>query len=1807
MKKDFFTIDLRSSLLTLGSAHTGMALLSLNRSLRYSLFVSVALLLFSVGVWAQQPSSYSVMPSTTNRMVNGTVQTPDQSVTVGSIVKVYCVPEAGFGMSRGVYYATRNANGGLSAPILAENKSTYPDDRANKSQLFQFTMPAADVEVWAYFVPLRELQIHQNKDAKCKLMPTYGLAEEKTNYAVAKNVPTMPIVLKPEIHKDLKNTHELVDVEVTNLSSSFIERCADSIIIYMPNAEDVVHVTPVFGKKNYNIEIHGDTTQVKVTLGNATPKAREEVDVILTAEKGYIPANITFEGCKSWWLAETPKRMEDGRWKTVYRMKVDLKDVSITIGHERVYNVTINDTKNTHRVQAYMPEMIPGYPGVARTNQQIPVVFMMPESFSVQYNTTGNPKDLLVYHNALKNSFADQGMDGWDDTTENNGQRLPIKVFTDSSGNNYWRTSGVNSMSQTVDLTQMSFPASAKQNNRLNIAAIASVNPCRAQMAKVSIVASGNDVSETLVVADPEGKEKDWITEFKVGTIAAKASELKLLVEAKADDENKRSYIGPMFDDLCLLLPTQGDTIKSEDVLIFKMDKSDVTINYTPSGELGTVTLAQKAHANVTLFNTVTGEQGDTIKAMKDDIILIKGQGDEGYAVYEMSCTAPSSGDSEGSTEEGGDEEEEEEEDEDDGLFDIGGSEEYLEPDSIDMATSSTYFRYVKKDNDDVVISPVVDKQKVLLVNYYGGKIEVDKVYAKKGERVVVTVTPKAGSRLKQIRTIPANAVQFTEEQVDQATGAGTYSFVMPTAFLTLKGEFIVPVTTAAQLDSISKHYGTFRLDNDLDLGNQWDKKQIVLQGDFDGNGHRITYGGNTSLFHTVKPNASVRHLYVTANVKGSKTGDESENYMGAICVLNNGIIEDCEISGSVKNEKVLSSASGVAGQNSANKEGGTIAYCHVLCDGLDARTIYGVANQEKGGVIKDNVFSGMFVNGDSRAYMICNDMDSVTIERNYYVPNAGNSRAVLCNGVTATTPAALAETLKNVPETNYVFTASIKNKYVGGYNIQFSLPANTSMVSISNETANAGTVVTASVSVSGNNHLESITISAPDGSDAFQCPFTDNTENVYTFSFTMPGHDVLITPQTKEGRFIYTASQFASINDQEGIFYLARDIDLNNWGKSIDLKGTFYGCGHTIRFHQEGSTKGLFNTIRLGALLEGLRVAGVVTSTENCGGIANENKGTIRNCHFCGEITRIAEKKSKKNRIAALVYKNEGAGSLVDHCSATGILSIVSKANQEVQVLDNSPLYVYSDASKLKSCQWISNAPTADVCQDLRTKANAASQDYPVYAQGILDRIDARVVTGNNSQTVSNGQSLAELTITDGEPFVCTSDVKVNQIIYKRKATKNLEPWVLPFAFNQMAGDGTFLYHEVIEKDSKPDVSPAITLTLSGTPQSVNYQFNKPWMVSNDNDGEERTYVLSNSDGSPITIKATSDHRVARYASILDIGSFFATYDTIPAKIVNDELLYVWNGTQQEFVLSNGSSPLQPNRFYLQFYSTASKKYVRYAETQWAKNENATPATSAAPRRLADVMADGWQPIFLDPRQPQSITASMLDYYDVAYLTDIRGEVLGEDGDSPLSAVSLIYMMADSRMDLPSALPLLVRAKRSDAEPLVDAQTGAELEELLMKMMEEDESDEESDEDDKPDLDMPHYWCASFDNRLDIWHLPAPERYADLAEYGCMMFNDNYYDQSFSYATANDTRTTAPMSYCLTLLNAKTYELLPLLGDRVSIEFLIPAGAPTGIDTVKGEGFMVHDSKSYNLNGQRVDENYKGITVQKGRKIYKR
>jgi hypothetical protein len=170
----------------------------------------------------------------------------------------------------------------------------------------------------------------------------------------------------------------------------------------------------------------------------------------------------------------------------------------------------------------------------------------------------------------------------------------------------------------------------------------------------------------------------------------------------------------------------------------------------------------------------------------------------------------------------------------------------------------------------------------------------------------------------------------------------------------------------------------------------------------------------------------------------------------------------------------------------------------------------------------------------------------------------------------------------------------------------------------------------------------------------------------------------------------------------------------------------------------------------------------------------------------------------------------------------------------------------------------------------------------------------------------------------------------------------------------------------------------------------------------------------------------------------------------------------------------------------------------------------------------------------------------------------------------------------------------------------LADEQTGAEIEALLLMSMLSDDTELSGTELD--DFHMPHYWCASFGKRLDIWPLPSPERYADMEEEACLLFDDNYFEQSFHYPELTDGRMTAPMSYGISVLNTNTYEPLPLLGNRVYVEFLQPETDTTGVDlttgpAAKGEG----NGDAYNHSGQRVNGAYKGIILQNGRKIYRK
>ena len=114
------------------------------------------MLLFSVGVSAQKHD----VNGRTN-IENGEIFVKTQSVAVGDSAEVDCKPNQGYGLSKGLFYAVKNANGEYSNGFLAKNTSTYPEDRANQTQSFKFEMPNADVEVWAEFIPLRTMIVHK--------------------------------------------------------------------------------------------------------------------------------------------------------------------------------------------------------------------------------------------------------------------------------------------------------------------------------------------------------------------------------------------------------------------------------------------------------------------------------------------------------------------------------------------------------------------------------------------------------------------------------------------------------------------------------------------------------------------------------------------------------------------------------------------------------------------------------------------------------------------------------------------------------------------------------------------------------------------------------------------------------------------------------------------------------------------------------------------------------------------------------------------------------------------------------------------------------------------------------------------------------------------------------------------------------------------------------------------------------------------------------------------------------------------------------------------------------------------------------------------------------------------------------------------------------------------------------------------------------------------------------------------------------------------------------------------------------------
>ena len=700
---------------------------------------------------------------------------------------------------------------------------------------------------------------------------------------------------------------------------------------------------------------------------------------------------------------------------------------------------------------------------------------------------------------------------------------------------------------------------------------------------------------------------------------------------------------------------------------------------------------------------------------------------------------------------------------------------------------------------------------------------------------------------------------------------------------------------------------------------------------------------------------------------------------------------------------------------------------------------------------------------------------------------------------------------------------------------------------------------------------------------------FTDSHSVVYTYQRNdQPAYSnkLITTPQY----YISSKEDFIAFADKKGDIWLTQDIDLGKWGIGPCLSGNFDGGGHTIAYSGNCNSKGLFKNVYEGGSIKHLRVEANVKTPLSCGGIAYTNKGIISDCHFHGNINIVRGLSSNLACIAVQVKDN----GTIDHCSATG--SLISKST-------NGKIFtITKDTDRATNSTWVDPNDQTDYAAQ-RAAALAAQAEYPVYAKGILDAVGPEVIIGKNAISAP-GKHLTSLTITDGERFGCSAEVTVDQITYKRRGTNGAyEPWVLPFDYtidDSMLSGGIEFYR--FEEDNDRNIQ--VKQINSGETYQVSS--NEPLAIRTTDASEHDFQMKLVKDGQSqsFTIQMPISGQSISLSSTKDIAQVMVTYDTIPADRTLKERMHIWNDSKADFTLTNGEEKVMPFRYYLQYIDKATGNFLKYEQTDWARKQR-NSNRAAQVETLSTLTAEGWQPIIMDLTITPTITAEMLEDYDILYLSDIYEQ---KDMDDRYD-VSLIYEPAEEGETLPYAVPLLVRAKREGAEPLVTAEMGADLIAVMREALEELDEDEREAATESLFEDY-HYWCSTFAGRYDVWQMLLPESDNLLNEYGALVFANNAAPRNFYRVGAGNGFTMQPMSYCFTAYDNKTFENLPLSNDRILIVaygYTEPSDV-TGISlstnpSSKGEG----SGDSYNLQGQKVDDSYRGLIIRNGRKIMKK
>lgn len=273
----------------------------------------------------------------------------------------------------------------------------------------------------------------------------------------------------------------------------------------------------------------------------------------------------------------------------------------------------------------------------------------------------------------------------------------------------------------------------------------------------------------------------------------------------------------------------------------------------------------------------------------------------------------------------------------------------------------------------------------------------------------------------------------------------------------------------------------------------------------------------------------------------------------------------------------------------------------------------------------------------------------------------------------------------------------------------------------------------------------------------------------------------------------------------------LTADIDVSGleFNGAAYFSGTFDGGGHTIshvNITAKGSDYGLFRYLGENAVVSNLKVSGKVSpsgSSENIGGIAGVNYGTINGCSFSGSV-------SGKNAVGAIAGMNKASGKIAD-CSTSA----------EVEATNRTGGIAGENKGLISGCTSDSSVNT----EELVTTMDLGGIDIGTFnvTHNIMDRNDMGGIAGISSGIITEctnngtiGYSHTGYNVggiagrQNGKVISCTN----NGILYGRKDVGGIVGQTEPYIESEYLED---------KVDTVQDSVKSINNTLGNMASEVN------------------------------------------------------------------------------------------------------------------------------------------------------------------------------------------------------------------------------------------------------------------------------------------------------------------------------------------------------------------------------------------------